>query len=39
MVFIPNTRTQVSAKREISVQDGVVNEVSITVDLTEQPKP
>ena len=39
MVFAPNTRTQVNAKREISVQDGVVNEVSITVDLTEQPKP
>jgi len=41
MVFSanPNNRTQVSAKREISVQDGVVNEVSITVDLTEQPKP
>ena len=39
MVFTPNNRTQTTAKREISVQDGVVNEISITVDLTQQPKP
>jgi hypothetical protein len=38
MVFSPN-RTQVNTKREISVQDGVTNEVSITVDLTPQPQP
>lgn len=34
-----NNRNQVNAKREISVQEGVVNEVSLTVDLTAQPKP
>jgi hypothetical protein len=45
IVFSPNpnsnatSRSQVTAKREISVQEGVVNEVSLTVDLTEQPKP
>jgi protocatechuate 3,4-dioxygenase beta subunit len=39
MVFSPNNRPQVAAKREISVQDGVVNEVSMTVDLTQPPKP
>jgi len=38
MVFSPN-RTQVNTKREISVQEGVTNEVSITVDLMPQPQP
>lgn len=39
LVFSPNTRNQVTSKREISVQDGVVNQVSVTVDMTPQPQP
>jgi hypothetical protein len=35
----PNLKTTPAAKREINVQDGVVNEVSITLDLAAQPKP
>lgn len=38
----PNIRTPITAKREVSVQDGVVNQVSVTVDMTpppSQPKP
>ena len=30
---------QVTSRREINVQDGVANEVSITLDLAPQPKP
>ncbi|HET9527249.1 MAG TPA: carboxypeptidase-like regulatory domain-containing protein [Pyrinomonadaceae bacterium] len=37
--FVPNTRSQQSAKREVNVQDGVVNEVTVTLDLTTPPKP
>jgi hypothetical protein len=40
MVFAQNLKTPPTAKREINVQDGVMNEVSITIDLTTlQPKP
>ena len=37
--FVPNVKTQATAKREVSVQDGVVNEVTITLDLTPLQKP
>jgi len=37
--LVPNVRTQSTAKREVSVQDGVVNEVTITLDLTPPQKP
>jgi hypothetical protein len=30
---------QVTSRREINVQDGIANEVSITLDLAPQPKP
>jgi hypothetical protein len=39
MVFSADNRTRLTGKREVIVQEGVVNEVSITVDLTQQPKP
>lgn len=39
MVSLPNNRNQITAKREISVQDGVVNQVSVTVDMTPQQQP
>lgn len=39
LVMSPNNRNQITAKREISVQDGVVNQVSVTVDMTPQPQP
>ena len=39
MVMSPNNRNQISAKREVSVQDGVVNEVSVTLDMTPLPQP
>jgi uncharacterized protein (DUF2141 family) len=39
MVFSQNNRTQVTAKREISVQDGIVNQVLVTVDMTATPPP
>ncbi len=39
MVMSPNNRNPITAKREVSVQDGVVNQVSVTVDMTPQPQP
>ena len=39
ILVLPNNRPQVNVKREISVQEGVVNQISITVDLTSQPPP
>jgi hypothetical protein len=39
MVMSPNSKTPITAKRDVSVQDGVVNEVSVTVDMTPQPQP
>jgi hypothetical protein len=39
MVFSQNNRTQVTGKREISVQEGIVNQVLVTVDMTPQPPP
>ena len=44
MAFGPNLKGQPSSKREINVQDGVVNELTITLDATpqlppQQPKP
>lgn len=39
MVIVPNNRNPITAKREVSVQDGVVNQVSLTVDMTPQPQP
>ena len=32
-------RRQITGKREVSIQDGVVNEVTITIDLTPAEKP
>lgn len=39
MVIVPNSRNPITAKREVSVQDGVVNQVLLTVDMTSQPQP
>ena len=39
MVFSADNRTRLTGKREVIVQEGVVNEVSIIVDLAQQPKP
>ncbi|HEX5964656.1 MAG TPA: carboxypeptidase-like regulatory domain-containing protein, partial [Pyrinomonadaceae bacterium] len=39
MYFSSDNKTRVTGKREISVQDGVVNEVTITVDLAQPAKP
>lgn len=32
-------RTQITAKREVNVQDGIVNQVALTLDVTPPPKP
>jgi protocatechuate 3,4-dioxygenase beta subunit len=37
--FTPNSKTPVSAKREVNVMNGIVNEVSVTLDLTPLQKP
>jgi protocatechuate 3,4-dioxygenase beta subunit len=39
MAFAPNVKGQISSKREINVQDGVVNEFAITLDATPQAPP
>ena len=39
MVMSPIHKTPITVKREVSVQDGVVNQVSVTVDMTAQPQP
>jgi hypothetical protein len=38
-VFAPNTTTRITSKVDVSVQDGVVNEVTVPLDLTVQPAP
>jgi hypothetical protein len=37
--FIQGAKTPPTVKREVNVNDGVVNEVSITLDLAAQPPP
>jgi hypothetical protein len=37
--YPPTIKMPPSAKREITVQDGVVNQVEITLDLAPPPKP
>ena len=37
--FLSNSRTPTSAKREVTVVDGIVNEVSLTLDLTQPKNP
>jgi len=37
--FGPNVRRQITAKREVNVQDGIVNQVALTLDITPPPKP
>ena len=32
-------RTQITAKREVNVQDGIVNQVALTLDVMPPPKP
>jgi hypothetical protein len=39
MAFGPNLKGQISSKREVSVQDGVVNEFTIGLDATPQAPP
>ncbi|HET8781025.1 MAG TPA: carboxypeptidase-like regulatory domain-containing protein [Pyrinomonadaceae bacterium] len=39
MAFAPNQKGQISSKREVNVQDGVINEFTITLDATPQPLP
>lgn len=39
MAYAPSMKSQPTSKREVSVQDGVVNEVSLTLDLTPQLQP
>jgi protocatechuate 3,4-dioxygenase beta subunit len=39
MIFLPNTKTPQTAKRDVNVQDGVLNEITVTLDLTTPPKP
>jgi protocatechuate 3,4-dioxygenase beta subunit len=39
MAFGPNQKGQISSKREVSVQDGVVNEFTIALDATPQAPP
>jgi protocatechuate 3,4-dioxygenase beta subunit len=39
MAFAPNQKGQISSKREINVQDGVVNEFTIALDATPQAPP
>lgn len=37
--YAPGLKSQPTSKREVNVQDGVVNEVSLTLDLTPQLQP
>lgn len=37
--YAPGLKSQLTSKREVSVQDGVVNEVSLTLDMTPQLQP
>jgi len=37
--FVQNGRIQANTKREVNVQDGMVNEVSLTLDVTPLLKP
>ena len=39
MAFAPNLKGQISSKREVNVQDGVVNEITIALDATPQAPP
>jgi len=37
--FVQNGKIQANTKREVNVQDGMVNEVSLTLDVTPLLKP
>jgi hypothetical protein len=39
MVYLPGAKSPPTTKREVNVQDGVVNEVALTLDLTATPPP
>jgi hypothetical protein len=39
MVYLPGAKSPPTVKREVNVQDGVVNEVALTLDLTATPPP
>jgi protocatechuate 3,4-dioxygenase beta subunit len=38
-VFVPGTRSRTSTNQQVTVQDGVATDMTITVDLANEPKP